>query len=73
MKECEFEHVCLGCQHIRFTHEHLSQLLEVRETNQRLLARCLEAGQSDSRRAHSAHQFISILNTIIAGLQAEGN
>jgi integrase len=73
IKECEFEYVCLGCEHIRFAHEHLSQLLQIRETNQMLLERCLEAGQSDSRRAHSARQFISILNTIIAGLQTEGN
>ena len=73
IKECEFEYVCLGCEHIRFAHEHLSRLLKVRETNQMLLERCLEAGQSDSRRAHSARQFISILDTIIAGLQTEGN
>ena len=73
IKDCEFEYVCLGCKHIRFAHEHLSQLLQVRETNQKLLDRCLEAGQSDSRRAHSASQFISTLDTIIAGLQAEGN
>jgi integrase len=73
IKDCEFEYVCLGCEHIRFAHEHLSRLLEVRQTNQILLERCLEAGQSDSRRANSARQFISTLNTIIAGLQAEGN
>ena len=73
MKECEFEYVCLGCEHIRFAHEHLSQLLQVREANQMLLERCLEARQSDSRRAHSARQFISTLNTIIAGLKTEGN
>jgi integrase len=72
-KNCEFEYVCLGCEHIRFSHEHLSQLLQVRETNRMLLDRCLEAGQSDSRRAHSARQFIFTLNTIIDGLQAEGN
>jgi integrase len=73
IKDCEFEYVCLGCEHIRFTHEHLSRLLQVRQTNQILLERCLEAGQSDSRRANSARQFISTLNTIIGGLQAEGN
>ncbi len=73
IKDCEFEYVCLGCEHIRFAHEHLSRLLQVRQTNQILLERCLEAGQSDSRRANSARQFISTLNTIIAGLQAEGN
>jgi hypothetical protein len=48
-------------------------LLQVRETNRMLLDRCLEADQSDSRRVHSARQFISTLNTIISGLQAEGN
>ena len=73
IKDCEFEYVCLGCEHIRFTHEHLSRLLQVRQTNQILLERCLEAGQSDIRRANSARQFISTLNTIIGGLQAEGN
>ncbi|MBD2436591.1 site-specific integrase [Nostoc sp. FACHB-110] len=69
MKDCEFEYVCLGCEHIRFAQEHLLRLLEIREENQKLLEHCLENGQSDSRRANSAHQLISILNPIIAKLQ----
>lgn len=71
MKDCEFEHVCLGCEYSRYAQEHLLRLLEVREANQQLQERCLKAGQSDSRRANSARQLISILNSILASLQKE--
>lgn len=71
--DCEFEYICLGCEHARYAVEHLPRLLEVRKENQHLLERCIESGQSDSRRAHSAHQFITILSPIIASLQAEVN
>jgi len=71
--DCEFEYICLGCEFARYAVEHLPRLLEVREENQQLLKRCIELGQSDSRRAHSGRQFISRLNPIIASLQAEVN
>ncbi|MEH2153257.1 tyrosine-type recombinase/integrase [Nostoc sp.] len=67
--ECKNEYVCLGCKHIRFTQEHLLKLIEIKQTNQRLLDKCMENNQSDSRRANSARKFIHILNPIIANLQ----
>lgn len=70
IKDCEFEYVCLGCEYARYAQEHLPQLLEVKQENQQLLKRCIESGQSESRRAHSARQFIAIINPIIASLQA---
>lgn len=69
VKNCEFEYVCLGCEYVRFAQEHLDYLMELRETNHNLLELGLKAGQSDSRRANSARQFISVLNPIIANLQ----
>lgn len=72
-KDCEFEYVCLGCKFVRFAPEHLPRLLEVREENQRLLEQCIKSGQSDSRRAYSAHQFIAVLTPIITSLQVEDN
>lgn len=71
IKDCEFEYVCLGCDYSRYAQEHLPRLLEVMADNQQLLERCIASGQADSRRAHSARQFIAILNPIIAGLQVE--
>jgi integrase len=68
-KECEYEYVCLGCEHIRFSQEHLLKLIEIKQANQQLLDKCLENNQSDSRRANSARQFINILNPIIVSLQ----
>lgn len=73
MKNCEFEYVCFGCEYSRYAIEHLPRLLELREENQQLLEHCIQSEQHDSRRFHSARQFISILNPIIAGLQAEVN
>lgn len=66
--ECEFEYVCLGCDKCRYAQEHLPRLLEVRQENQGLVERCIKLGQSNSRRAHSARQLISILDPIIAEL-----
>lgn len=71
--ECEFEYVCLGCDYCRYSQEHLPRLLEVSESNQQLLERCIKLGQSDSRRAHSARHFIAILTPIITSLQAKFN
>ncbi|MHC5722555.1 MAG: hypothetical protein ACYTXY_00040 [Nostoc sp.] len=68
-KECEYEYVCLGCEHIRFSQEHLLKLIEIEQANQQLLDKCLENNQSDSRRANSARQFINILKPIIVSLQ----
>lgn len=69
IKDCEFESICLGCKYVRFAPEHLPQLLQVLQTNQKLLERCLKAGQSNSRRANSARQLIDLLKPIIASLQ----
>ncbi|PHJ62444.1 hypothetical protein VF14_17985 [Nostoc linckia z18] len=69
IKECQSEYVCLSCEHIRFTQEHLLKLIEIKQTNEQLLDKCLENNQSDSRRANSARHFISILNPIIVSLQ----
>lgn len=71
--KCEFEYVCLGCNYCRYAQEHLPRLLEIREENQMLLERCIKSGQSDSRRAHSARQLITIVTPIITGLEAEVN
>lgn len=73
MKSCEFEYVCFGCQYSRYATEHLPRLLELRKENQQLLEHCIQSKQHDSRRFHSARQFISILDSIIAGLQVKVN
>lgn len=66
IKDCEFEHICLGCEYAHYTSEHLPQLQRLREKNQQLLNRSIENGQTHSRRANSARQQIDILSTIIA-------
>lgn len=66
--KCEFEHVCLGCQYVRFSKVHLPRLLEIRDANQHLLEHCQETGQMDSRRANSTRQIIDILTPIIDSL-----
>lgn len=68
-QDCEFEHICLQCEHVRYAPEHLPQLLKIREDYQQLLERSIELGQSDSRRANSAQQFISKLDPIITNLE----
>lgn len=69
IKDCEFEHICLGCEHAHYTSAHLPQLQKLREQNQQLLTHSLESGQANSRRANSARQQIDILSTIIAHTQ----
>lgn len=67
-KGCEFEYICLGCEFARYAAEHLPQLLKAKLENEQLLKRCLELGQSDSRRANSARQYILMLDPIITSL-----
>ena len=65
---CEFEYICLGCELARYAAEHLPQLLKAKVENEQLLKRCLELGESDSRRVHSARQYILMLDPIITSL-----
>lgn len=69
IKDCEFEHICLGCEHAHYTSAHLLQLQKLREQNQQLLTQSLENGQANSRRANSARQQIDILSMIIVQTQ----
>ena len=66
--DCEFEYICLSCEFARYAKEHLPQLLKTRIENEHLLARSIELGQSDSRRANSARQYILTIDPIIASL-----
>ena len=66
--DCEFEHICLGCEFARYAKEHLPQLLKTKIENEHLLARSIELDQSDSRRANSARQYILTIEPIIASL-----
>jgi hypothetical protein len=69
MNECEYEYVCLGCDYVRFSQEHLPKLLEVRKNNLELLNKCIEQGLTDSRRANSIRQLLDILSKIIHSLE----
>jgi integrase len=69
MEECEYEYVCLGCEYVRFSEEHLTKLLVFRQHNLELLNSCIEQGQSDSRRANSVRQLLDILEKIITSLE----
>ncbi|WP_261891630.1 tyrosine-type recombinase/integrase [Acaryochloris marina] len=71
IKDCEYEHICLGCNYAHYTSEHLPLLRELREKNQQLLTIALETNQADSRRAHSARQQINTLSGIIVQLEQE--
>ena len=71
MEECEYEYVCLGCEYVRFSKEHLPKLLTFRQNNLALYDRCIEKGQADSRRANSVRQLLDILSKIIASLEKE--
>ena len=66
--DCEYEYICLGCEFARYAQEHLPQLLKTKIENEQLLARSIELGQSDSRRANSARQYILTIDPIIASL-----
>ena len=68
MNECEYEYVCLGCDYVRFSQEHLPKLLEVRKNNLEFLNKCIEQGLTDSRRANSIRQLLDILDKIIYSL-----
>jgi integrase/recombinase XerD len=68
MEECEDEYVCLGCEYIQFSSEHLAKLLTFRQHNLEVLNRCIEQGQIDSRRANTVRQLLSILDKIITPL-----
>lgn len=72
IQDCEFEHICLGCDYAHYTFEHLPKLRKLKESNQQLLAKALKAGQSDSRRAHSARQQVNILSKIILQIEKVG-
>jgi integrase len=68
MEECESEYVCLGCEYVRFSEEHLPKILSFKQHNLELLNNCIEKGQADSRRANSVRQLLNILDKIITQL-----
>lgn len=72
IQDCEFEHICLGCDYAHYTFEHLPKLRKLKESNQQLLAKALKAGQPNSRLAHSARQQVNILSKIILQIEQVG-